>query len=407
MHRRRSPRGSKQSEARTFGTIWFAVVALLLGLFLAAAAVPTPLYTAYGRAWHLSTFSLTAVFAVYAVTLLGTLLAFGPVSDTAGRRPLLIAGILLELASLVLFGLADAVVWLVAARLVQGLATGLVFGPLGAALLDFEPPQRDGTAAVANGAAPMSGSAVGAFASAALVQWAPEPLHLVYWGALVPFALLLLVVVAMPESVPDATPRAWRSAVSIRLALPRELRSLFVALTPIFVSVWALGGLFFSLGPAIGQSVLRSQNHLVTVLVPAVLGLTGAASAVSTRHWSRQRTLLGGSACMVVGCALLLAALLLDLGWLLLTATAVTGIGWGSGFLGAFGAITERTPDETRAGVISTILLLSYGAFSIPALAAGLAVPRYGLRTTASFYDAVLIVLAATTLALVLHRRSE
>ena len=95
-----------QHEARTVAGFW--VVALTLGLFLAAASAPSPLYGVYAARWHFSSTTLTAVFAVYAVALVGTLLVAGSLSDSIGRRPVIVAGLVLQAVSMGLFlGLAQ------------------------------------------------------------------------------------------------------------------------------------------------------------------------------------------------------------------------------------------------------------------------------------------------------------
>ena len=68
---------------------WLAGVLFLL--FFAAAA-PSPLYGVYQAQWRFSAVTLTAVFAVYALLLLITLLVFGSVSDYLGRRRVILAG---------------------------------------------------------------------------------------------------------------------------------------------------------------------------------------------------------------------------------------------------------------------------------------------------------------------------
>jgi predicted MFS family arabinose efflux permease len=47
-----------------------------------------------------------------------------------------------------------------------------------------------------------------------------------------------------------------------------------------------------------------------------------------------------------------------------------------------------------RAGLLSAFYLQSYLAFAVPAVIAGLSVPRIGLSTTAYIYGAVIILLA-------------
>jgi len=49
------------------------------------------------------------VFAVYAIALLAALLVFGSLSDHLGRRPVIIAALLIDAAAMVLFLLANGV----------------------------------------------------------------------------------------------------------------------------------------------------------------------------------------------------------------------------------------------------------------------------------------------------------
>jgi MFS family permease len=59
------------------------------------------------------------------------------------------------------FATARDVPALVAARIIQGLATGEATGAAGAALLDFEDPDKPGRAGLANSVAPVAGMAAG------------------------------------------------------------------------------------------------------------------------------------------------------------------------------------------------------------------------------------------------------
>src|SRR5207245_9825155 len=68
----------------------FWVVATTFGLFLFAAAAPSPLYAVYAGLWKFSAGALTEVFAVYASALLVALLFTGPSSDVVGRRPVVL-----------------------------------------------------------------------------------------------------------------------------------------------------------------------------------------------------------------------------------------------------------------------------------------------------------------------------
>ena len=56
-------------------------LAFVLLCFFAASSAPTPLYHLYQQAWGFSSALLTMIFAVYALSLLATLLVFGSLSD--------------------------------------------------------------------------------------------------------------------------------------------------------------------------------------------------------------------------------------------------------------------------------------------------------------------------------------
>ena len=63
---------------------------------------------------------ITVVFAVYVVSLLAALLTVGGLSDYVGRRPVILAALLLNGAAMILFARAGDVGQLILARAVQG-----------------------------------------------------------------------------------------------------------------------------------------------------------------------------------------------------------------------------------------------------------------------------------------------
>src|ERR1700749_5145322 len=78
----------------------------------------------------------------------------------------------------------------------------------------------------------------------------------------------------------------------------------------------------------------------------------------------------------------------------LLTGTIIAGGGFGSTFSGTLRALLPTAEPHQRAGLLSAFYLQSYLAFSLPAVVAGLSVPRIGLSTTACIYSAGIILLA-------------
>jgi hypothetical protein len=106
--------------------------------FAASGAAPTPLYHQYQEAFGLTPFMLTVVFGAYVLSLLGALLTVGSLSDYIGRRPAIKAALALNIAAMVMFIAADSAGALIAARAVQGYATGLATATLGATILDTD-----------------------------------------------------------------------------------------------------------------------------------------------------------------------------------------------------------------------------------------------------------------------------
>src|SRR3954464_7578501 len=117
----------------------FWVAAAFAFLAFASGAAASPLYRVYEDKFGFAPTTLTLLFMVYIVVLLGTLLLFGSVSDYTGRRVVLLAGLASGAAGCCLFLIAHGVGLLFAARALQGVAVGLISGAASAALFDLRP----------------------------------------------------------------------------------------------------------------------------------------------------------------------------------------------------------------------------------------------------------------------------
>jgi hypothetical protein len=247
-------------------------------------------------------------------------------------------------------------------------------------------------------AAPLSGLAAGAIVSGVLVQYAPEPTRLVYWLLLGGFALAILLAVAVPETVRGDG--SWIAGVRPRIAVPGSLRTAFFAAVPCLVATWALGGLVLSLGPSLTAGVLGDTSHVAGGLPIFVMAGISALASIWLRDSHARATARGGLVALIAGIALVLAALHEGSNTLFLIGAAVAGLGFGPAFAGAFRALTSLAPSDERAAFVSSILMVAYLAFSLPAVAAGVAVTQLGLHQTADIYGIALIALAAVALAL-------
>ncbi|MFG2915118.1 MFS transporter [Kitasatospora sp. NPDC048298] len=244
---------------------------------LAASSAPTPLYGLYQSAWHFSPLTLTVVFSAYALALLAALLSAGTLSDHVGRRPVLAGALLAEAAAMLVFATARDVPALIAARVLQGLATGVATSAAGAALLDVEDPRRPGRAAAVNGIAPVAGMAVGVLAATALARYAPAPTHTVYVLLFLLFAAQAAVLPRTPETA-RRHPGAWRS-LRPAIALAPASRPVMALAAPGIVAAWALGGFYSSLGPSLARLIAphapQVTGGLVFFTLTAAAGLAG------------------------------------------------------------------------------------------------------------------------------------
>ena len=376
--------------------VGFWIVTATLGLFLCAASAPSPLYGLYAADWHFFAVTLTGVFAVYALTLVVTLLAGGPASDTVGRRPVIMAGLVTQCASMALFLTADGAGWLFAARATQGAATGLVTAAGAAAIIDLQPADRPGLGPLVNAVTPAFGLAAGALAAGALVQYGPDPTRLVYAILLVGFLLIAGTLPAVPEPVRARS----RPRLALRVGVEKAARPAFLAATPCLIATWALGGLYFSLGPSIALTLQHSANRLTGSSVITLLAGVGGLAALSVRAWSPRRAMLAGCFALGSGVAITTVAIATTSPWPYYLGTAIAGLGFGTAFLGAFRTLAALATPGRRGDLLSAIYLVAYLAFSLPALIAGLAVTNLGLTTTAFWYGIVIAVLAVAAIPL-------
>lgn len=368
----------------------FWAMAAIAVTFPAISAVPSPLYSLYQDMWGFNDAVLTEVFAIYVVALLFSLLVFGGISDHIGRRPALLGAITFEALSLILFLASGGVAMLAAARVVQGLATGVALATLSAVIVDLnaaDTPKRSG---VVNGVAPLAGLALGALGCGLLVQFAPWPTSLIFIVLLVALAFAAFAVWKAPETS-SLRPGARQSLVP-KVGLPAHLRADFLSLLPIMIAGWALAGLYLSLGPSIAATFIEEDPYLTGAVVVTALCGTGAVTVYLLRSREPRSVIRFAAAWLSLGIAINLVGMALDLGSLALAGTLVSGIGFGASALGSFGVLVDLPHPDERGELFAFAYVVSYVAFSVPAVIGGIASDRFGLDSTAIVYGAVILV---------------
>ncbi len=375
-------------------------LAVTLLTFLAASSAPTPLYHLYQEGLHFSAGMLTLIFGVYALSLLAALLTVGSLSDHLGRKPVIFTALVLNMLAMLLFINEGSVAWLIAARTVQGFATGMATAVLGAALLDTDRQQGP----LVNSVAPLLGMACGAMGSSVLAEFAPLPTQLIYWTLLALMLVQALYVWRLPETV-DRIPGAVASLRPTLHVPPQARRALWLSL-PVDVAVWAMGGFYLSLAPSLVRAATGSTSNLIGGGLVAVLTLSGALMIFTLRNRPASKVLRLGATLLAVGVALILTAVHSASLPLFFIATLIAGSGFGAGFLGALRSVVPLALPHERAGLMSAFYVLSYLAFCLPSLLAGNLIRSFGLIATTDGYGAVLILLALGALVALLLQDS-
>ncbi|MGP0048519.1 MAG: MFS transporter [Solirubrobacteraceae bacterium] len=397
------PRARPMPGVRLRG-MGFWLMACVLGLLVFASSAPSPLYGVYQQKWRFSATALTAIFGVYALALIVTLLMVGALSDYVGRRPVIVAALVVEIGAVSLFLAATGAGWLYGARVLQGCAVGAATSALSAALIDLQ-PEGSTRAPVVNSFVPGFGLAVGALVTSALVQYGPAPTHLIWWLLLGGFGLAIPGVLAVPESV-ARHPGALRS-LRPRLGVPRPCLGAFIAGVPGLVALWALGGFYLSLGPSLAGSIVGSRNLLWGGVVIMLLAGVGSTSSLLFRNSAPADAVLWGALALLGGVGVTVGGIEAPSAALFLVGTAVAGVGFGVSFLGGFRILSALAAPAERARMVATIYVVCYLSLSLPAIVAGVAATHSGLHDASLGYAAFVGVLSAIAAASALARRSS
>lgn len=170
---------------------------------------------------------------------------------------------------------------------------------------------------------------------------------------------------------------------------------MFAAGVPAIVVGWATNGLFLALGTGLVREEFGGSTHTHAGIVIFVLAISGVtASLLLYRRTARTISLYGTSA-LAIGTAASIGALALHSYPAYVASVALVGSGFGTAFLGVLRTLMPHTGSAERAAVMAVIYTVSYLAFGVPTIIAGLLVPQLTLAGTMITLGAVIVAVSA------------
>ncbi|MDH0304880.1 MULTISPECIES: MFS transporter [unclassified Pseudomonas] len=357
-----------------------ALLAFALCLITLAVNLQAPLYMTYADLSGRGAAATAVAFSGYVLGVLPVLLALGGLADRVGRRPLILAALILSMVATLIMLLMPSLETLGLARLLLGLGTGLASATATAYMSELMAPEDGGRAMLWVTASTSLGFGLGAALTSLFLLRGPTLTPASFHLQLALAALALLLVWRLPDPRP-----AQRSAM---LRLPfYPAGSLAFGLA--ILLAWACVGLVIALLPGIlRQHGLSAWSGFSTFCVISC-GLL--FQPLARRMASIRATLLG---LLILPCSYALLAWGADTGNLpcvLLGAVAASSACYGFIYLGGLAAVNQlASREKTRAS--AGFFLLAYLGFSLPVIFTGLLSDRLGSRTALEAFGGVLLV---------------
>ncbi|MBP0465260.1 MFS transporter [Roseomonas sp. PWR1] len=354
-----------------------------------------PLFTAYADRDGGGAGGLAAAFIAYAGTLIVTAPLLGGLSDRIGRKPCVLAGLVLAGVSTLALVVAPGLAALAVARALQGLAIGLVAGGATAWAAELAGGPEAGRRAARVMAFGTAGS-YGAGGLATLIAFwllgQAEP-PVTFWLHMAAVALLIPVVARLPDRRPTERV-AW-------LRVPAFPRGTVASSFGMFAA-WGVTGVTITSVP----SALAAAGYpRLGPLAVCFMIVAGTAVQQAIGRWPARRLSLTGLPVLAAGAGLvILGTLGASLPLLLAGGGLVGSAAYGFLYVGALAAASEAASGADRARAAAGVFLIAHAGFCVPPLLTGLAVDAFGAPVALAGFWAGLAGLC-TLLALLLLRR--
>lgn len=340
-----------------------------------------PLLFLYRTDQGLSQSDVTAMFSVYIVGLLPTLLVAGRWSDRNGRRVLMRPVLVLSLVATVcmFFGPQDPL-WLYAGRFLAGLASGAAFGAGSAWVRELSAGDPPGTGARRAAIALTGGFGLGGLVAGLIGQWAPAPMISPY----VPHLVLGAVALVAAWNAADPYQPAGQTAPSPLLPASASRRRFLLGVAPWAWLVFGCASMSFAvLADLLGGDAWGMPTAYAGVMVGVTLGSGVLIQPVirrlaETAPASRPPIvgLAAASLGMAAGAVLAASSSLPGRALWLLPVAVLLGIGYGTLLVAGLVEVELQAGPRDHAGLVAVFYVIAYLGMATPYVVAELS--RFG-----------------------------
>ncbi|MEL4155371.1 MFS transporter [Corynebacterium bovis] len=378
------------SPAPRHGSMFsLALAVYIFTVVMVGTTMPTPLYPTFSAKFGFGASQTTLLFAVYAVGVVVALIFLGRLSTRVGRKPMILAGIVLSLASAAVFMIGSEVWLLYIGRVLSGLAAGILTSTGTVTVIENAPRGRESLATVLATAANIGGLGLGILMSGLVAQWAPGPLF-------TPFAVHAVLLVLAGVGLAGVVDRVRRdsSGPIIQLpGVPPEARHIYGVSAIGAVVGFTTSGLFSAVVPGFVKGPIGISSPAVIGVTVCLFFLSSAAAQIILSHHSDRSLVTVGSVASIVGLVLLIVALVTTNVVALVLSSLVAGAGQGLTFTAGMRAVTAATPLEHRTSVVAAYFVVAYVAISVPPVLAGILTGPMGVVGSTLLFAVVLIAL--------------
>jgi MFS family permease len=387
-----------------------ALIAISVAAFIAASfsSAPAALYPAYVEVHHWSMLDLTISFAVFSIGVIVTLALAGQASDRLGRRPVMLVGLALEIASAALLAISPAFGIVVTARVLGGAGIGLIAPSVISFIADLlrsASPNAPATRArLLSGFALLGGFAVGplvagALASSEFTQTGEGVLFTLFSFSLIALLFALGAVFVSPETV--ALPQTPAVMLPLPLHIAASARAKFSGISLAVAAACSILGLYVSVVPVyIGEGIGAGSPSTVAFVAFTASGAF-AVGYVANFALSTRLQFCTGVLLVALGAVCSAVANTAGLVPPFITAGVVAGFGGGLLVRPALVAAAALAGPRKAAHAKTTVLMTGLLGFALPVVALGIATQVTSVAVATTGFAAVpLALLAVSTVKL-------